>query len=230
MIPGFFATTNKNLVQSNPPFSFGNALQFDGTNDNLIYSLVTLSGEFTLSIWWYPTSLPAGGSVRCLFGNSTSYRHALALSANDIGLTINSGTTLPIAPTSSLSINNWYHIVATRDSLGNIYGYVNGVKYYNAVSNNTLLLDQTNYNQLHSISPAGKVDDYVIWSKHLTDSQVLSLYNNGEGNDPITIEPNNLELYYALNEESGSIALDLSSNNNNGTLVSFDLLNCWVAH
>lgn len=54
------------------PFAFGNALEFDGTNDYTVLSnRITLASQFTFSIWVYPDVV--SGTIRAIAGKHHYY-------------------------------------------------------------------------------------------------------------------------------------------------------------
>lgn len=234
MIPGFFATTNKNLVQSNSSYSFGNALQFDGVNDYVSYNY--LSGIKTFNCWFYT---PAVRSALPFFGDTVTNKYGLTWINNSILYIIANGsydTTMNIGLTP---INQWVMLTVVYVQLSasamRVDVYINGLFVKstvtlalntitsNVLGNETVLRPSTFYN--------AKMDEVAFWSSELTSSQISDLYNSGAGDYATNYNNSSLIKYYRMDETNGLVAIDSSGNGADGTLVNFPTNNSqWVAH
>lgn len=103
------------------------SLKFDGTGDYLNFKDITLSGDFTLECWLYPTSLTG---TKVLFGHPTQNIQIPRIQENGgiyiycAGTTVNNGTS-----SSALStLNTWHHLAITRVS-GVWNAFIDGVAY-----------------------------------------------------------------------------------------------------
>ena len=88
-------------------------------------------------------------------------------------------------PNLSLSASTWYHIVIVYDST-NLKLYVNGTQSGSDVAVTTDVRYDTGTNHIgcsdsYSDFYDGKVDEFGIWSRALSDAEITELYNGGAG-------------------------------------------------
>jgi len=115
-------------IQSIPTGS----VYFDGTGDYLTVGGTTafsLSGDFTVEAWIYPTAVPPtvyGGPIFSRSGGSNGWelrlQNTMQMSWVNPGVAANN-----FGPT--LRLNTWYHIAVSKTAAGTLKGYVNGVEY-----------------------------------------------------------------------------------------------------
>ena len=114
----------------------GYSTYFDGTSDFLQNSDGTGAGEvgsgaFCIEAWVYKES---NGSFDCVCSLGTgagSYQFEAGNGGNLVQWEDNSGTV--VSSTTTLNLNQWYHVAVSRDSSNNIRLYVNGTKEDQAV-------------------------------------------------------------------------------------------------
>ena len=200
------------------PFLFGNALKFDGTDDFVSLSPITLSSAgFTISFW------NKGINQVGVFGdNGIGY---FQLINTDGRIIINSLLNLP-----SMLFNNpvrdnntWYNYVITSDN--NIMRcYVNtvestsgGVSTFGVKSGSI-----TKIGARGSIAFInGNMDEVAICDVALTTEQIANLYNSGNGDYATNYSPENLLAYWRCNEADGATTLVDEQGSYNGTLNNF---------
>jgi hypothetical protein len=214
------------------PFSFGNALDFDGVNDYVSFTPIPLT-DFTVNLWFNVDAI-AGFSFRTLVGDSAS-------GANYILLYNNSGTNsirVGLSPASSyfnipaFSLSTWNMLTVKR--LGtSVRVFFNGNE--SSSLSQVLNSNSINFDQLARYSNTtfyfdGKQDEVSIYNTDLSDADILSLYKLGFGDYATNYSPANLVAYWRMNGTSGdSTAID-EQGTYNGTLNNFDFDTCWVAH
>ena len=214
-----------------PPFSFGNALQFDGVNDFVDFTPVSFTGNFTINFW---VNMNQQGSQNYgLFGaNSVSDNQSIWIRPNSfIRVRINTGL-YNLATTFNANI--WYCITITRSG-SDVTVFRNGLSLgTQTVNTNTVIFnslgrgEQTASNSYVYLD--GAMDeisfyDNVVFS--LTDHE--NLYNSGNGAlaSDVIASPT---AYWRMNGTSGdSTAID-EQGTYNGTLNNFNTATCWVAH
>lgn len=215
-------------VGGTPPFSFDNALKFDGVDDYVSFPAYTLNGTVTFNFW---VNFDVFKNFNTFFGHLgtlSNYSYILSRNANNISLFSGSDRSFTV-PT--MSLNTWYMITITRD-VSNVWKvYQNGVKSANEYT------DSNNYpySILGSYSTTsnfldGKLDEVAIWNTELNSTQISNLWANGDGDYATKYLPANLIAYWRMNGTSGdSTAID-EQGNYNGTLTNFNTSTCWVAH
>ncbi len=132
-----------NTASATPPSypnsnsSFGNAIAFDGTGDNLRIETATISNYFgadlfTIELWMYRAGNGSGGDPSVLFdgilgGNSgTTSVCGVYIRRTDRKVSFFDGATL-FETTSSITNNVWHHIAVTRDGSNNLKVFIDGV-------------------------------------------------------------------------------------------------------
>jgi len=129
---------------------------------------------------------------------SSSYHNAYIISmttGNKIIFEQQNGSSTPVAieSTSTITDTNWHHIVVVRNpSEGTTDFYIDGSLDRGATGNTTAINYGTcaqggrigcfvNNIGIESIFFKGSIDEVGLWSRALTASDVLALYNSGSG-------------------------------------------------
>ncbi len=124
---------------------------------------------------------------------------------------------------------NWHHLAVVFNS-SQLMVYMDGILR----GNTPFLMDTTaigNSLVLGSGSPffaaseffAGQVDELRVWDTVRTQQQIMAGLNTTLNGDE-----DGLLAYYSMNEGSGLVLNDLSSNNRNGTLTNMDSDSAWT--
>jgi len=203
------------------PFSFGNALEFDGVND-YVSSYTLTSNVSTMSFWFYAT-------------NGANRRMVSATNASNPTLRLNGGGVVFYITTlfASVNLNQWNHLVFVSNNGGAAKAYLNGTPTTHTVffqSGNVIGIGAKT-GLAFGNNFEGKQDEFAIKENYIiSDAEVAELYNSGNGNNFNTVVGSS-DVYYQFNQTSpDSTATDSSGNGNTGTLNNFDTSICWVAH
>jgi hypothetical protein len=210
------------------------ALDFDGTNDNVLInsnSSLNITTSITLEAWIYATKNSGVQNVICKSSNSSNNGYIFPRTDDGwnnfvIYLHLNGGWKTVSYPYPAL--NEWHHLAATYDG-SNIKLYLDGslVKTQAAtgtitVNSNSLSIgNQPGFNEYFG----GTADELRVWNVARTQSDIQSdMYNELAGNEA------GLVAYYNCNEgtpagnnTSITSLTDKTSNANNGTLNNFSL-------
>jgi hypothetical protein len=121
--PGGFVTTGA-------PAGF--SVAFDGTGDYLTIAtnaaLQLGTGAFTVECW-YNSTLDTDGILSCIDNGSGSFGIGFYFSnTTTLKVAIQSNVTEVIGYTTTVAVNNWYHVAAVRDGSNNYAVFVNGVR------------------------------------------------------------------------------------------------------
>lgn len=224
----------------NQPGGLGNALDFDGVNDNVTFTDTSDfdfgTGDFAISFWikWSV----AGSEVNFIFGDVPSTTGIgswgifhLKTAATWRMIFNNNDNKLIGSWTRDL---NWNHIVFNRVS-GTISGYVNNSSIGSVGMGNINIGDRIWVMGSGAASLAHapvKIDEFAIWSTSLSVNDIGDLYNSGAG---LSIDKDmnfptdggsmgtNLEALWhhdeaAMNQAPGGLDTeDSSDNDNHGT-------------
>lgn len=212
----------------------GNALDFDGTSDYVNVPNIAAydfgSGSFTYECW---VELDAIGSGFNAIANSWTASSCISGPSitgwgitNDVNSKIsfwigdgNSSCGFNVATTGSvLSANEWVHIACVRN--GNAMEiYIDGILSATTTTSRTLTggLDVQigKYYTSHPPSTSnidGQIDEVRLWNVARSQAQIRDAMNRGlVGNET------GLVGYWTMNEGTGSVVSDLTSNANDGT-------------
>jgi hypothetical protein len=207
----FDGTSYINLGDSVPPFN-------------------QTTSKFSISFWLYSTEYPNAGN-RCIFENrqnfsgGASFNSGIAFETAAIFSGLSKVFILRAYPSSSwqsvtfyqseLNSNEWNHIVIVFD--GTESNYQNRIKIYVNNSAATLTFQQTNFpTQIagaatgdefrladgYQPSFVGKMDEFCIFSKSLTSTDVSALYNSGSPAAATTVLNLGALAYYPLGEQA----------------------------
>ncbi len=185
--------SSNNATWTNDPTSttgkYGNAINYDGSNDYLATSLsLNLGQPFTWSAW---VNINSSSSVNRFFGQGnvgsggTGFAVAAANSTNKIRVYYPNNSYQDSA--DSITTGSWYHIAITRAENGtnNIKVYINGV--YSALSNETASpSDTSSYFEVGRLISSTaqysgtnkKIDEVRIYNRALSAGEVYNLYKH----------------------------------------------------
>ena len=171
---------------------YGSALDFDGTDDSVQNTSISLpTGDFTYSIWIYPTAL---GSANAFIGlpQASIGGHEFLVDTDtdgDIDVVMDNGALLINGTNGLITVNNWYHITITRIGSA-VTSYINGRQDQTATDADALSLaacgirigrgqSSTTCSSASSEIFQGRLDDLRVYNYGRTASQVAWDYNRG---------------------------------------------------
>ena len=165
-------------VTLNQTGKLGKAVLIDASTEYISFSAITqLSG--TYAFWIYPTSFAddrlilsdGDGFYKRIFITTSGY---IRVETNTNGQEFQWGS-------GQMTVNNWYHVVLTREENGT------GMKFYL----NGTFISNTSVGSPDSITTSqigcngrsfyGLIDEVAIWSSVLEQADVTALYNSGNG-------------------------------------------------
>ena len=228
----FFAAIGNSAWAINYSLDFTTA--DDGNNDGSTSYVATdsnisaldITGDITISTWVKISADQSNWTRLVGKGDNTNRTYGLWLTADETILWQSykdngSGsltTQINLTSNTALSLNTWYHVVATRSN-GTATIYINGVSdvstaYTGTPYSSTSPLTIGGHPDLHA-NFVGKMDEVAIWNSGLSSSNIGSLYNSGTPASPSDASlTGNLVVYYNMDDGSGST---LTDNEDNGT-------------
>ncbi|MFH1616348.1 MAG: LamG-like jellyroll fold domain-containing protein [Planctomycetota bacterium] len=184
------------VVESNGIINYGWA--FDGDDaiswDDPLLPDLAVGDNFTLSMWAYNTGLTNNndGIWSTYHTNGTDsyflidiYQGGLRFIGANMGMADNYE-----ADIVSILPNQWYHYIWRKnDSEYTIF--VNGVEVFSTTGNDAITWDKNVKRRFmigsqSSVDPGdywwnGYFDEFGVWLRSLSDQEILTLYNDGEG-------------------------------------------------
>jgi len=160
---------------------WGGAYEFDGSDDFVEASGVTVTGEFTFAAW-VNTDVTDGG-FRNIMGDTSSSGAKLLLGNDNFlqGQIRGSSGTNGTVTSSVINTNQWYHVVLVYDG-STLRLYLDGTQVDSTGSgpkpsgDRTFKIGgQTDFGHYWD----GRIDDPRVYDKGLTSTEVSNLYNNG---------------------------------------------------
>ena len=221
----------------------GNALQFDGSNDNVTATVPALFGnlaanDFTMEAWVYPQGVIFS---RIIYAQSSTTNFATLSTGGTNNIyfyVIENGTTYSLATTAILPSNTWTHVAARWTTATNsVEVFFNGVLQAGSAGGGSSTGSLNNLSIGTRPGGAqyfpGTLDEVRIWSEARSNCEILSNYNRSM----IGTEAN-LVVNYNFNQgvaSGNNVAVttlpDLVAGNN-GTLNGFTLTGAssnWIA-
>lgn len=213
----------------------GNALHFDGTNDQVVCTLPTVfnnipSNNFTIEAWVYPT-----GAIfsRIVFAqlNTTNFAALSTGGTNTIYFyVVSGGTNYSLVTSAAMPQNQWTHVAVTWNATTHaVQCYFNGVLQTTSGGGSS----STGTSGIMTLGTRpggaqyfpGAMDEVRIWSTIRSQCEIA-----GNMNRHFTGPQTNLVAYYDFNHGTGggnnagvTTLTDYSGGGFNGTVTNFAL-------
>jgi len=178
---GTIAGATTGVSGANQTYATNEAYSFDGSDDFVEASGVTVTGEFTFAAW--VNTDVTDGSFRNIMGDTSSSGAKLLLAdENWIQGQIqgSSGANGTVA-SSVINTNQWYHVAQVYDG-STLRLYLDGTEVDSTGSgpkpsgDRTFKIGgQTDFGHYWD----GRIDDPRVYDEGLTSAEVSNLYNNG---------------------------------------------------
>jgi hypothetical protein len=210
------------------PFSFGNALQFDGVNDYVSLTSLTISGDLTLNFWVKTNNLLT--TVKGVFSNSAT-NDFIWFDNTTLRFAVD-GVPTNFAITSFID-TNWHMVSIVRNST-NATLYIDGSFVSTlACSVGDFTIDYIGILGV-GFSINSTVDEVSVWNTALSSTDIANLYNEidgvGQGDYATNYSPANLQAYWRMNGSGTDTTAVDEQGNYDGTLNNFPASGMWVAH
>lgn len=201
-------------------FSNNYSLDFDGTNDNVTFTNVTYTDEFTFSFWIKPSSILSTDN-RYIAGSSASDVIRL-VRTNQILLSIN-GSSITFITTDGdggnpIELDVWNNIVITRDGSSTVKAFRDGVAFGEATGSLSGDLDLSYLGGDGGRHYEGKMDEVAIWSNSDQSANAIKIYNLGVPSDLVSTSFTSPSTWYRFEEGSGTTANNSISVDGSGSI------------
>ncbi len=228
-------------VSSYDTLTKNGAITFDGSDDHIAIETMTYATttqtEMTVEAWVKTTD--GGDQIIASFDRSEYWRFEInGTSANTgqigIGIHTNAGQ-VDFGGSARIDDGNWHHVAAVYDN-GTINLYVDGALDASTTSGTAFGTGLTRYGFVGvgsetdvyngNIAPAyyfhGDMDEVRVWNVARTQSEIQASMNTC-----IASGETGLQLYYPMNEGSGSSISDYSLNSNKGNFQNMNATAAW---
>ncbi|SVE48745.1 uncharacterized protein METZ01_LOCUS501599, partial [marine metagenome] len=212
------------------------SLSFDGSDDYVLVGdqseLDVGDGDFTLqAIVKVSSSSSANGYLisKRFYSLGNGYEiYVESSGAIKAGILNSSGET-SFTHSTTIADDAWHFVHAVFDRDGNGTVYVDGVAgtgvglgQQGSIDNNKVFVIGE-FSSLDGRTLNGLIDEVAVWTSALSSSEIMALYNSGNGLDASSnygyyTSSSNLVGYWQLNEGSGTYTTDGSGNGNPGTI------------
>ncbi|MGD9700688.1 LamG domain-containing protein [Acinetobacter sp.] len=218
------------------------ALDFDGVNDYVsILAFPDFYGSmyqknYTISVWFKTAFSPANRQDIIYLRENVADEDYLSINLNSAGqLTFIVRTECNVSQNQfttddSWNDNQWHQLAVTKnESTHTLYidGHLKGTFELGITSDMVLhkfaigISHTDTYNLGFPFN--GQIDEVRIWNTARTSSEIReNMMRQLDGNE------SGLLAYYRLNETTGTVVYDATSNGHNGTLINMDGATDWV--
>lgn len=182
--------------------SYVNSVNFDGVNDKISFSGVTLSaGTSSISCWFKADAF--GGVTVGQLASSNAYIRVF--NSTTIRVQTNVTGTFKDYTVPTMSTGTWYNLIITRGASDLTHVYLNGTESSSGGQSQTdpFTIDQIGayWDGLNGLMFDGKISDVRVYNSVLSGTDIANIQTNA----PTTAVP---LLWYKLNEGTGVINID----------------------
>ena len=211
--------TNLTGTAATPSFSNTLSTTFDGIDDFVQTPTITLSSDFSVSIWFKKINTGTyrqllGGTDIFLFGFVSYDQH----SYNGEICYWNGGSYVKLTDQTA-SDGNWHHLLVTyKDSTQNLKSYFDGSLYYNDTFNagTSPSISIIGKNTTYGRRWGGNIDEVAVWNSDQS-ANVSSIYNSGVPNDLSSLSP--VSWWRMGDGDTAPTLIDNGSGSNDGTMT-----------
>ena len=178
-----------NAILTNGPLrvigKIGQALSFDGVNDYASTTITNPTGATPTTETFSTWINPAAFSNNIIFEGATTFNSGtpnryLQLQANGTIRVLPCNVSYSAATATTLTANRWYHVAWVRDGTSNKI-YINGVQEVDSAITATCATASIHIGTGGAANSfGGKIDDFRIYNRALSATEVKQLYLQGK--------------------------------------------------
>jgi hypothetical protein len=201
----------------------GNAFSFDGNGSNYVSAPANAALDlsvFTVDAWIYPTSSTGARYILDKTASGVGTNYYLALTTDNlVEFGFNDGNYRFVDSATSVPVNQWSHVAGTYDG-STIKVYINGTLSNSFVFSGSPPTGEAirmGVDNSGSYAFTGNIDEVEVFSRALTDAEVLSIYSAGSAGKcrSCTAAPANLISWWPGDGNTQDIV-----SGNNGFLIN----------
>lgn len=214
-----FLATHGIIAQSVSGASFANTLStsFDGIDEQIDFTLINFTGEFTTSFWIKPIAV--GDSF--LVGRSTNSDYIWLRTTSQIRIRVNFITyTFTESGGNDINLNTWNHLIVIRDSSDNLRIFLNGASF----STSQTASGSHRLTQIGGVSSdfyEGNINNTAFWNSDQSANR-SAIYNSGTPSDISSLSP---LLWYRFGNGDTYPTITDNAGTNDGTMQNMSSAN-----
>jgi uncharacterized repeat protein (TIGR01451 family) len=167
---------------------FNSAATFDGSNDTIVISDTVDPARYAIEMWVYPTSITTSSLILrtdTLSGTDYNYSHMLGIVGGRFFHMVDDGSEQRVVGATTVVTNQWYHVVGTAQSGGDLELYVNGLREGQLSGIGTLWAGGDEYRLASSYGISGtsfyqgRIDEVAIYTRTLSSGEIRDHYLRG---------------------------------------------------
>ena len=198
---------------------FGQAIKLDGEDQFVEITggnedeLEFPGGSMSIAGWFKVDAFDTEWQALISKGEGENYRVARRALTGTIAYAGGIGEGADDVP--AIDDGQWHHFVAVSDATGAEFGtalYIDGVRY--GVNAALPVLAQSDFNLMIGENPGargreweGEIDDIAIWNRVLTEAEVATLYNSGQGTPLSSLPGVGTSIMATITQSDGNVVI-----------------------
>lgn len=196
------------------------SLDFDGSNDNVTFTDVTYTDEFTFSFWIKPEGISPADNRYIAGKNSSASDYIHLVRTTEILLSVG-GSSITFSTTGDgnpIELNVWNNVVVTRNGSSIVKAFRNGVAFGEATGSLSGDFDLGYLGGTSGRHYIGLMDEVALWRGSDQSANVNKIYNGGVIRDLTGLLADDPTFWYRFEEGSGTTANNTMSGEGTGTI------------
>ena len=210
-------STHGIIISSGASFANTLSTSFDGIDEQVDFTQVDLTSDFTTSFWIKPITV----GTSFLVGRNTNSDYIWLRTTSQIRIRINFSTyTFTESGGNDLNLNAWNHLLVVRSSGNSLEIFLNGASFsasQTAAGNHRL-------NQIGGVSSNfydGNVNNVAFWNSDQSANRSV-IYNSGSPSDISGLSP---LLWYRFGNGDTYPTITDNAGTNDGTMQNMSAAN-----
>ena len=210
-------STHGIIAPSTPSFINNLSTSFDGVDEQIDFTQVDLTSDFTTSFWIKPVSV----GTSFLVGRNTNSDYIWLRTTSQIRIRVNFSTyTYTETGGNNINLNAWNHLLVIRSSGNALRIFLNGASFstsQTASGNHRLTQIGGVYGNFYE----GNVDEVAFWDSDQSANR-STIYNGGTPDDLTTLSP---LLWYRMGDGDTYPTINDNAGTNNATMQNMSSAN-----
>lgn len=210
-------STHGIIAPSTPSFINNLSTSFDGVDEQIDFTQIDLTSDFTTSFWIKPLSV----GTSFLVGRNTNSDYIWLRTTSQIRIRVNFSTyTYTETGGNNINLNAWNHLLVIRSSGNALRIFLNGASFSTSktASGNHRL---TQIGGVYGNYYEGNVDEVAFWDSDQSANR-STIYNGGTPDDLTALAP---LLWYRMGDGDTYPTINDNAGTNNATMQNMSSAN-----